>query len=95
MYLNHKILILKEAEWPRRLFRLDFRYAKIRIICLICNIFDLIYIKKKHRFYPTGSIIDRLVDFASSVPDFRRTGKGNHRHRLRDIIMLMVLGRAS
>ena len=27
-----------------------FRYAKIRIICLICNIFDLIYIKKKHRF---------------------------------------------
>ena len=39
--------------------------------------------------------MDRLVDFASSVPDFRRTGKGNHRHRLRDIIMLMVLGRAS
>lgn len=95
VFLYHKILILKEAEWPRRLFRLDFRYAKIRIICLICNIFDLIYIKKKHRFYPTGSIIDRLVDFASSVPDFRRTGKGNHRHRLRDIIMLMVLGRAS
>ena len=39
--------------------------------------------------------MDRLVDFASSVPDFRRTGKGNHRHELRDIIMLMVLGRAS
>lgn len=90
-----KLKFKKEAEWSRRLFCLDFRYAKIRIIRLICNIFGLIYIKKKHRFYPTGSIIDRLVDFASSVPDFRRTDKGNHRHRLRDIIMLMVLGRAS
>ena len=39
--------------------------------------------------------MDRLVDFASSVPDFRRTGKGNHRYRHRGIIMLMVLGRAS
>lgn len=35
------------------------------------------------------------MDFASSVPDFRRTGKGNIRHRLSDIIMLMILGRAS
>lgn len=39
--------------------------------------------------------MDRLVDFASSVPDFRKTSNGNHRHRFRDIIMLMVLGRAS
>lgn len=30
-----------------------------------------------------------------SVPDFRRTDKGNIRHRLEDIIMLMVLARAS
>ena len=35
------------------------------------------------------------MDFASSVPDFRRTDKGNFRHRLADIIMLMMLGRAS
>ena len=39
--------------------------------------------------------MDRPVDFASSVPDFCRTGKGNHSHRLRDIIMLMVRGRVS
>lgn len=35
------------------------------------------------------------MEFASSVPDFRRTGKGNIRHRLDDILILMVLGRAS
>ena len=41
------------------------------------------------------SIFDRLMDFASSVSDFRRTDRGNFRHRLEDIIMLMVLARAS
>ena len=41
------------------------------------------------------SILDRLVYFAASVPDFRRSDKGNIRHRLADIIMLMILGRAS
>ena len=42
-----------------------------------------------------SSILERLLEFASSVPDFRRTGKGNLRHSLKDIIMLMILGRAS
>ena len=37
----------------------------------------------------------RTDKIASSVPDFRRPDKGNIRHRLADIIMLMVLGRAS
>lgn len=41
------------------------------------------------------SIFDRLMDFALSVPDFRRTYKGNIRHRLEDIIMLMIFARAS
>lgn len=35
------------------------------------------------------------MNFASSVPDFRRTGKGNIRHRMTDIIMLMILERTS
>ncbi len=39
--------------------------------------------------------MERLIDFASSVPDFRRLGKGNVRHRLSDIIILMILARAS
>ena len=39
--------------------------------------------------------MERLIDFASSVPDFRRSNKGNIRHRLDDIIILMILGRAS
>ena len=76
-------------------FRLDFCYAKISIIFLIAKYFGLIYTKKEHCFCPPGSILDRLMDFASSVPDFRRLDKGNIRHRLDDIIMLMILGRAS
>lgn len=39
--------------------------------------------------------MERLIDFAASVPEFRRTGKGNHRHRLSDVIILIVLARAS
>ena len=42
-----------------------------------------------------GSILGELINFASSVPDFRRSCKGNIRHSLADIIMLMILGRAS
>ena len=42
-----------------------------------------------------GSILEELMKFALSVPDFRRPDKGNIRHRLADIIMLMILGRAS
>ena len=42
-----------------------------------------------------GSILEELINFATSVPDFRRSNKGNIRHRLADIIMLMILGRAS
>lgn len=41
------------------------------------------------------SILARLVNLASAVPDFRRTGKGNLRHRLEDVILLIVLARMS
>ena len=43
---------------------------------------------------PQGSILEQLMNFADSVPDFRRGDKGNIRHRLGDIIILMILGRA-
>ena len=39
--------------------------------------------------------MERLVDFASSAPEFRRVSKGNIRHRLSDIIVLTILARAS
>lgn len=42
-----------------------------------------------------GSIPEKLRKFSFSVPDFRRSDKGNIRHRLGDIIMLMILARAS
>lgn len=51
--------------------------------------------KIRNKIEYKGNILDRLMDFAASVPDFRRTGKGNIRHKLNDIIMLMVSGRAS
>lgn len=34
-----------------------------------------------------------MLEFSSSVPDFRRTDKGNLRHKLADILTLMILGR--
>lgn len=42
-----------------------------------------------------GTILERLVDFAFSVPDFRRTSKGNCRHKLGDVILLIILARMS
>lgn len=51
--------------------------------------------KLQTKFESKSSILERLRYFASSVPDFRRTNKGNIRHRLCDIIMLMILSRAS
>lgn len=42
-----------------------------------------------------GRILEGLKEFASAVSDFRRTDKGNIRHRLEDIILLMVFARAS
>ncbi len=49
--------------------------------------------KKSHSYVGEGSILERLVDFAFSVPDFRRTGKGKCRHKLGDIILLIIFAR--
>ena len=39
--------------------------------------------------------MEGLMEFAFSVPEFRRTSKGNLRHKLGDILILFILGRAS
>ncbi len=49
--------------------------------------------KVHNKFNTRSSILEELRAFASSVPDFRRLCKGNIRHRLDDIIMLMIFGR--
>lgn len=36
-----------------------------------------------------------LRDFVSSVPEYRRTDKGNFKHKLEDILLLVILGRLS
>lgn len=51
--------------------------------------------KVANKFGSQDSILYNLKEFSSSVPDFRRTDKGNIRHRLDDIIMLMIFARAS
>lgn len=51
--------------------------------------------KVVNKFGSRDSILYKLKEFSSSVPDFRRADKGNIRHRLDDIIMLMILARAS
>ena len=52
-------------------------------------------VKLVNKFGSRDSILFKLKEFSSSVPDFRRSNKGNIRHRLDDIIMLMILARAS
>lgn len=47
----------------------------------------------QNKFDMPCSIQEGLMAFASSVPDFRRIGKGNIRHPIYDIIMLLLLGR--
>lgn len=49
--------------------------------------------KVQNKFGTQRSIMEELRAFALSVPDFRRTDRGNICHRLADIIMLMILGR--
>lgn len=51
--------------------------------------------KLQRIFDSKRSILDALKDFADSVSDFRRQGKGNIRHKLDDIIILMILARMS
>lgn len=51
--------------------------------------------KVQNKIESEGSILERLMCFAASVPDFRRTTKGNIRHCLKDIIILMIFARAS
>lgn len=51
--------------------------------------------KIQNKIETKSSIFDRLMELAMSVPDFRRTDKGNIRHRLEDIIMLMIFAWAS
>lgn len=50
--------------------------------------------KLQNKFESKCNMLSELMKFASSVPDFRRANKGNIRHKLKDIIVLMVLGRS-
>lgn len=51
--------------------------------------------RKPHTNIPKGCILEKLMDFAFSIPNFRRTDKGNIRHELGDIVMLTIFARMS
>lgn len=51
--------------------------------------------RRSHTTIAEGSILEGLWDFAFSIPDFRRTDRGNIRHELGDIIILMIFARMS
>ena len=70
-----------------------FAIAKIQFISLICNFLRIILLKKKHFVCLRGSIITHLRKFVSSVPEYRRTSKGNFKYKLEDILMLVIRGR--
>ncbi len=72
-----------------------FATAKIRFISLIYNFLRIIPLKKKHFDCLCGSIMTHLRKFVSSVPESRRTSRGNFKHKLEDILMLVILGRLS
>ena len=72
-----------------------FAIAKIRFISLIYNFLYAILLKKKHLDCLRGSIMTHLRKFVSSVPEYRGTSRGNFKHKLEDILMLVILGRLS
>ena len=72
-----------------------FAIAKIRFISLIYNFLYAILLKKKHLDCLRGSIMTHLRKFVSSVPEYRRTSRGNFKHKFEDILMLVILGRLS
>ena len=72
-----------------------FTIAKMRFISLIYNFSRIILLKKKHLNCLHGSIMTHLRKFVSSVPEYRRTSRGNFKHKLEDILILVILGRFS
>ena len=72
-----------------------FAIAKIRFISLIYNFLYAILLKKKHLDCLRGSIMTHLRKFVSSVPKYCRTSRENFKHKLEDILMLVILGRLS
>lgn len=76
-------------------FRLCFCGSKNTIYFLDIQLLRIIQLKKKHLDCLRGSIMTHLRKFVSSVPEYRRTSRGNFKHKLEDILMLVILGRLS
>lgn len=64
------------------------------IYFLDIQLLRIIILKKKHLDCFRGSIMTHLREFVSSVLEYRRTSRGNFKHKLEDILMLVILGDA-
>lgn len=72
-----------------------FALAKIAFIYLIYK-FLLQYLQqKKHSDLFRKSILAHLKEFVKTVPEYRRTSKGNLHYKLEDILMLEIMARLS
>ena len=76
-------------------FRLCFCDSKNTIYFVGVIFFTYDIAKEKHLDSLRGSIMTHLRKFVSSVPEYRRTSRGNFKHKLEDILMLVILGRLS
>jgi len=76
-------------------FRLCFCDSKNTIYFVGVIFFTYDIAKEKHLDCLRGSIMTHLRKFVSSVPEYRRTSRGNFKHKLEDILMLVILGRLS
>ena len=76
-------------------FRLCFCDSKNTIYPIDIQYFIHNITKKKHLDCLRGSILTHLRKFVSSVPEHRRTSRGNFKHKLEDILMLVILSRLS
>jgi putative ISPg6, transposase len=64
------------------------------IYFLDIQLLRIIILKKKHLDCFRGSIMTHLREFVSSVLEYCRTSRGNFKHKLEDILMLVILGDA-
>ena len=62
-------------------------------VCLTGAVTPDVSAKVLNNFESNSTIFDKLKEFARSVSEFRRTDRGNLRHKLCDMIMLVLLAR--
>lgn len=86
-------------RWFQNRYNIDivttfiFAIAKIAFILLIYKFLRYYLQQKKHLKLFKKSILAHLQEFVKTVPEYRRTNKGNLKYKLEDILMLEIIAR--